>query len=83
MNYLTRLLCFVGTGLLLMSGAQAVDQRTVNNGNLILEDVPEIPQSLIDDLNRYQNTRSASLRGWTYDSDSIYITTRFGQVVYK
>jgi len=80
MNYLTRLLCFVGTGLLLMSGAQAVDQRTVNNGNLILEDVPEIPQSLIDDLNRYQNTRSASLRGWTYDSDSIYITTRFGQV---
>ncbi len=80
MNYLTRLLCFAGTGLLLMSGAQAVDQRTVNNGNLILEDVPEIPQSLIDDLNRYQNTRSASLRGWTYDSDSIYITTRFGQV---
>ena len=80
MNYLTRLLYIVGTGLLLMSGAQAVDQRTVNNGNLILEDVPEIPQSLIDDLNRYQNTRSASLRGWTYDSDSIYITTRFGQV---
>ena len=45
--------------LLLTATAQAVEQRTVNDGNVILEDVPEIPQSIVDDLNRFQNVRSA------------------------
>ena len=47
--------------LLLTATAQAVEQRTVNDGNVILEDVPEIPQSIVDDLNRFQNVRSARL----------------------
>lgn len=47
--------------LLLTATAQAEEQRTVNDGNVILEDVPEIPQSIVDDLNRFQNVRSARL----------------------
>ncbi|MEO0997216.1 MAG: prolyl oligopeptidase family serine peptidase [Pseudomonadota bacterium] len=54
--------------------------RTVNNGNLVLEDVPEIPEAIVESLNRYQNVRSASLLDWSADGESIYINTRFGDV---
>ncbi|MDH3255151.1 MAG: S9 family peptidase, partial [Acidobacteriota bacterium] len=57
-----------------------VEQRTVNNGNVILENVPEIPDNLKERLNRYLNTRSAGFRDWTEDGTGIYITTRFGNV---
>lgn len=61
------------------SGAVAQSSvRTVNNGNLVLHDVPEIPQQVIDDLNRYQNVRSASFRTFSNDGNSVFITTRFG-----
>ncbi len=53
---------------------------TVNNGNLVLEDMPPIPADIVDDLTRYQNARSASFRDWTEDGKGIYITTRFGDV---
>ena len=42
----------------------AQEIRTENNGNLVLEDVPAIPQSIKDDLKRYQNVRSAAFRGF-------------------
>lgn len=58
----------------------AIEERTLNNGNLVLQDIPEIPQSIVDDLNRYQNVRSASLYGWTQDGNSVLIATRFGDV---
>jgi len=54
--------------------------RTTNNGNLVLEDVPEIPVSVVDDLNRYQNVRWARFRDWTADGRGLYITTRFADV---
>ena len=60
--------------------AQEVDTRTVNNGNVVLEQVPEVPVSLIEQLNRYQAVRSAGFNDWTTDGQGIYITTRFGDV---
>jgi len=57
-----------------------VDTRTANNGNLVMEDVPEIPAEIVQSLNRFQNTRSAAFRDWTVDGEGIYITTRFGDV---
>ena len=60
--------------------AQAVETRTANNGNLVMEDIPEIPTEVVADLNRYQNVRSAGFSEWSKDGDSIYITTRFGDV---
>lgn len=55
-------------------------RSSANNGQLLMEDVPAIPQQLVDDLNRYQNVRSAGFLGWADDSESIYISTRFGDV---
>ena len=62
-----------------VAAAQPVS-RTANNGNLIMEDVPEIPAEIVDSLNRYQNVRSASFRDWTADGQGILISTRFGDV---
>ncbi|MGB0495878.1 MAG: TolB family protein, partial [Kangiellaceae bacterium] len=55
-------------------------KRTVNSGNLVLQDIPEIPKSIADDLNQYQNIRSAPFREWSKDGKSIFISTRFGDV---
>lgn len=71
-------------GLVLASVSTAafadVEQRTANNGNLVMEDVPEIPGEIVDSLNRYQNVRSATFRDWAHDGNGIYISTRFGDV---
>ncbi len=61
------------------SGADEVPERTLNNGNLILSDIPEIPASLAQELNRYENVRSGSFRAWARDGQSLFITTRFGE----
>lgn len=57
-----------------------VEQRTLNDGNLVLEDIPEIPAAIINDLNRYQNIRAASFRAFTADGNGIIVSTRFGDV---
>ncbi len=57
-----------------------VAQRSTNSGNVILEDVPEIPTEIRDALQRYQNTRSAGLADWSADGEAIYISTRFAEV---
>ncbi len=71
--YLGLIFCFTITSF-------AQETRTENNGNLILEDVPAIPQSIKDDLKRYQNVRSASFRGFHNKNEGLYISTRFGNV---
>jgi dipeptidyl aminopeptidase/acylaminoacyl peptidase len=60
--------------------AQDVDRRTANSGNVVLEDVPEIPDDIGEALRRYQNVRSAGLAGWSADGEAIYIETRFAEV---
>lgn len=57
-----------------------VVRTEANNGQLIMQDIPAIPQSIKDDLNRYQNVRSAPFREWSLDGKEIYISTRFGDV---
>ncbi|MDG1206612.1 MAG: prolyl oligopeptidase family serine peptidase [Pseudomonadales bacterium] len=56
---------------------QPMTERRVNNGNLILQDVPEIPHSIVNELTRFQNVRYGSFLDWTADGGSIYIRTRF------
>ena len=60
--------------------AQDVDRREMNNGQLILENVPDIPAQLRTDLYRYQDVRAAAFRAWSGDGDSIYVSTGFGNV---
>ena len=65
----------------LVSSAMAdVQRRVSNNGNLVMEDVPSIPARIVENLNRYQNVRSAGFTGWTDDGAGIYVTTRFGDL---
>lgn len=66
--------------LLALPAAAQVERRTANSGNVILEDVPEIPSDIGEALRRYQNVRSAGLAGWTADGEAIYIETRFAEV---
>ena len=60
--------------------AASVQRTAANNGNLIMEDIPAIPEQIVNDLNRFQNVRSASFRDWTENGQGVYISTRFGDV---
>lgn len=57
--------------------AQAPVKRDVI-GNRTSENIPEIPGALLEQLNRYQNTRGAGLAGWTKDG-CLLISTRFAE----
>ncbi len=84
-----------GTGLLLglvigctsMAGLQAapigvasIESRTLNNGQLILQEVPEIPASLIERLQQYQEVRSAQFLAWGHEGRGMLISTRFADL---
>ena len=70
-----------GLFLLLFTSAFAEVQRwTANDGQLVLEDIPPIPDTVPAMLSRYQNIRSASFSSWSEDSKSIYIKTSLGPV---
>ncbi len=56
--------------------APAVQREDV--GNRISENIPAIPAELFERLNRYQNTRGASVAGWTRDN-CLIIGTRFAE----
>lgn len=34
-----------------------VERRTVLDGTVVLEDTPEVPERVVEELNRYQNVR--------------------------
>ncbi len=57
-----------------------VSTTQTNNGNLVMQDIPEIPASVVSSLKRYQNVRSAGFQDWTEDGNGIFISTRFGDV---
>mgnify|MGYP000084286275 CR=1 FL=1 len=75
-----KLLLTIISFALVMPALADVRQRTANNGNLVMEDVPEIPAEIVDGLNRYQNVRSAAFRAWSEDGNSLFVSTRFGDV---
>lgn len=73
----------VSSCLLLFATLPAFAQRApevkrIEQGNRVSENLPEIPAELIDRLNRYQNTRAASVAGWTRDG-CLLISTRFAE----
>ncbi|GAB4192033.1 MAG: S9 family peptidase [Wenzhouxiangellaceae bacterium] len=58
-----------------------IDTRVVNNGNMVLQSVPPIPAEIGEEFKRYQNVRSARVYDWSQDSASLYIGTRFADVL--
>ena len=80
---MSRRLLLVLVSCLTLGGDPAsaeVVRRTANDGNVLLEGVPEVPPRIVERLNRYLSVRSASFRAWTENGSGIYITTRFGRV---
>ncbi len=59
--------------------ASEVAERTLNGGQLILQDIPEIPAALATRLHQYQNTRSARFLDWAEGGNGMYVRTRFGE----
>lgn len=64
--------------LLLGASATAAPVERVETGNRISENIPAIPPELLEQLNRYQNTRAAAFSGWTKDG-CLLIATRFAE----
>ena len=56
--------------------AKPSDVKREVAGNRTSENVPAIPAELVEQLNRYQNTRGAALAGWTKNG-CLLIGTRF------
>jgi dipeptidyl aminopeptidase/acylaminoacyl peptidase len=63
--------------LCLASTSFAAPER-VERGNLVLENMPEIPAAISERLEQYQNTRGAGLASWLHDG-GILVATRFGE----
>lgn len=62
--------------VIIIQSTNAQDRREV--GNMILEDVPEIPDEIKSRIQQYQNTRSASFKDWLPNNEGALISTRFG-----
>jgi len=77
-----KILFIIGLVVTISSQAALADivRTEANSGKLVMEDIPAIPQSIVNDLNRYQNVRSAGFQEWTEDGEGIFVTTRFGDV---
>ncbi len=71
---------FLSLFSLVLTPVASAKQSTLNNGNLVLQNMPPIPVEIKAELNRYQNIRSAGFVDWADDDQSIYIRTRFGDV---
>lgn len=76
-TFVTAALCAAAFALVAAQPAAAVER--VERGNLVIEGIPEIPQSIIDRMGQYENTRLASLQGWHPSGKGVLISTRFGE----
>ena len=73
---LTFKILFIAFSILCIEATTAQERREM--GNLVLEDVPEVPQEIKSRIQQYQNTRSASMADWMPNDQGILIATRFG-----
>ena len=60
------------------SSAPAPQVVREEQGNRISENIPTIPATLLEQLNRYQNTRGATVAGWS-GNDCLLVSTRFAE----
>jgi dipeptidyl aminopeptidase/acylaminoacyl peptidase len=57
--------------------AASVTSERVTNGNVVSQGLPEVPAALVQDMQRYRNTRSASFAGFI--DGQLLVKTRFGE----
>ncbi len=54
-----------------------IAQERREAGNLVIENIPEIPKTVFERLDQYQNVRSASFSDWEPSGNGMLISTRF------
>jgi dipeptidyl aminopeptidase/acylaminoacyl peptidase len=65
----------------LFAGVPALAQESVTpNENLVVEGVPPIPKSLVEEIGLYTESRAASFMSWHPKKREMLISTRFGEV---
>lgn len=72
------LLLNIGVGLCMSCLAQTVTTKEI--GNLVVQQVPDLPQALVERYEQYQNVRESNFADWDSQGEGIYISTRFGDV---
>jgi dipeptidyl aminopeptidase/acylaminoacyl peptidase len=50
-------------------------------GNLVMDNIPDIPKEVADRMAQYQNVRTASLADWDPSGHGMLILTRFGETL--
>jgi dipeptidyl aminopeptidase/acylaminoacyl peptidase len=65
--------------LLFVSYAIFANAQRKEAGSLVMENIPDVPTELIEQMTRYQNTRAAGFLGWNPAGEAMLITTRFGE----
>ena len=65
--------------ILLFCAWSGVCQEKKELGNLVTENIPEIPEELEERMNQYQNARGASPGTWRPDGKGMLMSTRFGE----
>jgi hypothetical protein len=73
---------FMAIALLNLFSFSLMAQRTPI-GNLLVEGVGEIPTSVSERLDQYQNLRSAGFADWDASGKGLYINTHFADVTYS
>ncbi len=65
-------------GIMISTINLSYSQNRREIGNLVLEDIPEIPEEIKVQVQQYQNARAASLEDWLPNDKGMLISTRFG-----
>ncbi len=73
----SRIAMALAMGVSLTVSAAFAAER-IERGNLVTENVPEVPADVRERLRQYQNVRGAGFADWTPDSENLLIRTRFG-----
>ncbi len=75
-----RTVCLLALALLAVITVQPVEAGVERReeGNLVIEGIPEIPQRIIDRMFQYQSTREASFQDWAHGGGML-VSTRFGE----
>ncbi|MEM1087234.1 MAG: prolyl oligopeptidase family serine peptidase [Pseudomonadota bacterium] len=73
-----KILAGVAAIALSIAGATAETEERVTEGNLVKENIPDIPADISERLRQYSNFRGHGFSDWT--DGGIFIGTRFGEV---
>ena len=69
--------CVATTNSTATSAPTSTAGERITSGNLVTQGLPEVPAALVQDMQRYRNTRSASFAGVV--DGQLLVKTRFGE----